>query len=180
MALVEFLLVPYDGRRKNKVRRHLIDVLIAELCFGQWTRVRFAVAFALQSGNYPELLKAIDAFGRRPGNQIHVTFGADSFGDEGGTEHEAVKSLVTLFAGLPDAHLYLFRDKGRVFHPKVYVFDRPGTSRALVIMGSSNWNLAAMERNDEANALIRFDLKNLADKKAFAHLEETLDSRWRT
>jgi HKD family nuclease len=172
MAKVEFILQPYD----SALSRSAVDVLIAELDSKNWSEAWFTVAFGLKTGNYPDLLAAITNFCNK-GGKLHLTFGADTFAAGGGTEFEAVEELTNLFAKIPNAQLYLFHENGNVFHPKVYLFFNAG--HAVVLIGSSNWSHKGLEANQEANALIKLDLADPADKAAFDHLTTTMTQYWK-
>lgn len=172
MAKVEFILQPYD----SALSRSAVDVIIHQLESKKWSEAWFTVAFGLKTGNYPDLLAAITAF-CKGGGKLHVTFGADTFATGGGTEFEAVEELLNLFDTLPTAQLYLFREAGRVFHPKVYLFFND--KHAAVLMGSSNWSYKGLEENHEANALIHLDFADSNDKRAFDHLSQTISQYWK-
>ena len=130
---LELLLLPYDSPGCES----LLSRLISELGSAEWTRFRAAVAFLSVSGAYDQLLEALDHFAGA-GGTVSLTVGADVFGPEGaGSDYEAVKLLLDRFASRQTVSIHLYHERGRTFHPKVYLFDNVGQGRALAIIGSS-------------------------------------------
>lgn len=157
---------PYDSVTGGS----LFHRLIAELSSGGWTRFRAAVAFARNSGNAQELIKAMVDFAAT--GTITLTFGADTFGNDPGTDLQAVEQLVSAFEPFPNAHVYLYRETGRTFHPKIYLFDHVQDQTALLIIGSSNWSYGGLAGNIENNLFLNLDLnveeqRDIYDKVAF-------------
>src|SRR5690349_17951107 len=114
---VELLILPYAGAGRTVLHR-----LIEELKSGRWASFAAGVAFAKDSGNYLELIQALTDFAKS-GGRVDLTFGADSFaGDARGSEYKAIQTLVDAFKALPSARVFLYHERSRTFHPKVYLF----------------------------------------------------------
>lgn len=174
LAETEFIILPYASERG----RSILQLLANELSNGRWTAFRGAVAFAKQSGNDLRLLRALAKFAKG-GGTVALTIGADVFGPSSrGSEYDAVKTLLETLEPFPDAKLYLYHERYRTFHPKLYLFSNCHTSRALAIVGSSNWTEGGLVENVEANVLVKFDLTQREHKIAFDGLVDTLESYW--
>jgi HKD family nuclease len=174
-ADIELFVFPYDALDG---RRTLLRLLIDELGNDNWNHFQAAVAFAKGSGNFPDLLNALANFAAK-GRKIDITFGADSFsGESKGSDYEAIEEVLTRLKGLPTANVYLYHEKGRTFHPKVYLFSNVGTQRALVFIGSANWSEGGFGQNVEANVLLRLDLSKADHKACFDKIRTHFDQHW--
>ena len=172
MASVDVLILPYasaDGRS-------LLHFLIEQFDDPAWTHFTGAVAFLNASGNLQELLEAMLRFAER-GSTLEMTFGADSFAGEMGSDYEALRDLVELFADKPDVKFFLYHEPGRTFHPKVYLFHNE--HRACMIVGSSNWSHGGFIENVEANLITRLNLEDPDDHRAFAAVMDYFATYWR-
>ncbi len=174
MAGIEIILLPYaTGEGQSLVQR-----LICELEKPDWTRLRCAVAFAKQSGNYDQLLNALVAFATR-GGLIQLTFGADAFaGDDRGSEFDAIKTLLESLQQQPGVTVCLYHEKGRTFHPKLYLFSNEVEERALLIVGSSNWSDGGFATNVEADLLIQLDLVNAEHNSCYQKVVDCFGQFW--
>lgn len=171
-AGVEFLILPYASAEG----RSLLSRLVQELNDCRWENFWGAIAFVNASGNDRDLLLALSKFVRR-GGEVTLTLGADVFGASSfGTELLAVKSLLEALDGDERARIFLYHEKGRTFHPKLYIFSCE--QEALVIIGSSNWTKGGLSENVEANALIYLDLSDLAQKAVYDRLVSTFEEYW--
>jgi HKD family nuclease len=174
LAETEFVILPYASQRG----RSLLHLLVRELRDGEWDTFRGAVAFVKQSGNYPHLLKALTLFAKR-GGTISLTVGADVFGRKSrGSEYVAVAKLLKTFEPYSEAKLYLYHERRRTFHPKLYLFSNEPGKRALAIVGSSNWTEGGLAENVEASVLVRFDLTRKQHKDTFEELKDTFERFW--
>jgi len=173
-APIEFLIFPYAAA----AGRSLLHVLIDELRSGRWDQFQAAVAFAKTSGNYPALLQAMEDFAAQ-GGTINLTFGADAFGGESrGSDYECVEQLLQAFKDIPSFKLHLYHERGRTFHPKVYLFSHETEKRATLILGSSNWSAGGFFANVEANVVIRFNLKKADQRRAYDELRRCFADFW--
>jgi HKD family nuclease len=170
----EIIVLPYDAA----LRTSLAERLVAELKSSNWTRFRAAIAFAKTSGNYETLLTALSEFAEE-GNQITLTFGADTFGkNTKGSDFEALQTLITRLGDYPKVFIHLYHEKNRTFHPKIYLFDSEESKRALLIIGSSNWSQGGMLTNVEASALIHLDLSDEEHLTTFEKMEFYFNEYW--
>ena len=127
---IELLVLPYA----SAAGRSLLHVLIEELNGGKWSSFHAAVAFVKSTGNFPDFVKALSDFAQK-GNQVELTFGADTFsGETKGSDLEAVDQLVEELAELPSAKIYLYHEKGRTFHPKMYLFSERRIRPLLMLL----------------------------------------------
>ena len=174
MADIEIILLPYAVTEGNS----LLHRLISELEKPEWTEIRFAVAFAEQSGNYYRLLQAMVGFSQR-GGKIHITFGADAFrGEDRGSEYLAVETLLEALGELERVKICLYHEKGRTFHPKLYLFSNEEAKAALVIVGSSNWSDGGFVQNVEANLVAHLDLTRCEEMACYRQIVECFDLFW--
>ena len=170
----EVLLLPYDSVNGDS----LLARLVSELRSGEWARFRAAVAFARVSGNDQQLIGALKEFGSR-GGEIQLTFGADTFsGNAKGSDYEAIHKLVTSLEDVDSAQIFLYHEKSRTFHPKVYFFDHEQTCRALLIVGSSNWGDGGLVNNIEANVLVHLDLEVESHLTVYDRVSECFTTHW--
>ena len=171
----ELLVLPYAAASGPSFSKRIAQ----ELNSGEWTRFRCAVAFARLSGNTAELMQAITAF-VVDGLPVSMTFGADLFKDDAGTDYQAVEEFVKKFDGLNNFELFLYHEKGRVFHPKLYLFDNESADRALLVTGSSNWSRQAQTRSVEASIIRRLDLKIPDDSSLYQEASSYFNTYWAT
>ena len=169
----EILLFPYDAARGES----LFHRMIAELRSGEWTRLRIAVAFARVSGNADELLAALVDFASS-GGTVSLTFGADTFGGESGSDLQAIEQLVRRFEPYPNARIHLYHEGGRTFHPKIYLFDHTSSEKALLIVGSSNWSYGGLAGNVEANILLYLSLNIEEERGIYDRLVHCFADYW--
>lgn len=171
-ALAEFLILPYAAAHGNS----LLERLARELDDEKWDCFWGAVAFANESGNDRRLMEALTGFVAR-GGEVSLTFGADVFGEGNyGTQLTAVRTLLTALAAHESGNVFLYHERGRTFHPKIYLFS--GGDEALVIIGSSNWTRGGLAENVEANVLVKLNLAHADQRTAFEGLVETFRSYW--
>ncbi|SRR6266496_4884064 len=169
-ANVELIILPYSAEGDATIG-HL---LVKELSGGRWNRFQAAIAFAKQSGSYAELLDALRAF-VADGRRAEITFGADVFGtDARGSDYEAIRTLLSQTGD--DIHLFLYHEKGRTFHPKLYLFSND--ENALLIVGSSNWSQGGFFSNIEANVLIDLDLTQMDHRECYEHIQRIFATYW--
>ena len=136
------------------------------------------MAFAKHSANYPDLLQALTDFAKG-GNAVELTFGANTFGAESASsEYEAIDTLLTQLDAMPNARLFLYRERTRTFHPKVYLFDNDKTKLALFVVGSSNWTDGGLRDNVEANIVVELDLTKRDQRKLHGELRSYIESFW--
>jgi phosphatidylserine/phosphatidylglycerophosphate/cardiolipin synthase-like enzyme len=174
LAEIRFLILPYAGEQRGT----LLDLLIAELRSGNWSRFSAAVAFAKQSGNYVELLEAMAAFAEA-GNTIELTFGANTFGAEAaGSDYEAISTLLNRLRKYQNATCHLYREKSRTFHPKIYLLDNEKSGRALVVIGSSNWSAGGFHDNVEASVVVELDLAQPGHREGYVQLRDYFTNYW--
>lgn len=173
-ADIEIIILPYDAADEDSLLRRLV----AELTNGSWTRFRAAVAFAKFSGNFKQLLSALNAFATA-GNSVQLTFGADIFGaNTKGTDFEAIEVLLSELGTVPKVDIFLYHEKGRTFHPKIYLFDSEAARQARVIIGSSNWSKGGMMTNVEVDAVINLDLANEEHQASYLRIVECFRTYW--
>ena len=169
----EILLFPYDTAEGKS----LIHRLIKELSSGGWTRFRAAVAFARVSGNYQDLLDALANFASL-GGIVNLTFGADTFGADSGSDLQAIEQLVIQLEPYPNATIHLYHESGRTFHPKIYLLDNKANEEALLIVGSSNWSYGGLAGNIEANTLIHLSLDIEDEKEIYDRISYCFANYW--
>lgn len=121
---------------------------------------------------------AIASFAKS-GRVVELTLGANTFGSESaGSDYEAIETLVTKLEGVASARLFLYREKTRTFHPKIYLFDNEKTRRALIILGSSNWTDGSLTNNVEANLIVELDLRKKDQRRLHAELRGYFSKYW--
>ena len=169
----ELLLFPYDAAESKS----LFHRLIAELSSGGWARLRVAVAFARVSGNSNELVDALVNFASS-GKTVSLTFGADTFGADSGSDLQAIGQLVSRFEPYPTAMVHLYHELGRTFHPKIYLFDHAANEKALLIVGSSNWSYGGLAGNVEGNLLLHLSLEIEEDRGIYDRMVHCFDNYW--
>lgn len=125
LADIELLILPYSAVSQRSV----LHILIEELSNPDWTRFQAAVAFAKATGNFPDLLSAMQSFAKR-GGRIDLTFGADGFsGETRGSDYQAVDGVLAAIGDEPTVSVHLYHELGRTFHPKVEASQHPATDR---------------------------------------------------
>lgn len=169
----EIIILPYAGK-ENKT---LLHILIDEFKGGKWNKFKAAIAFVKQSGNYKELLDAMKDFVAR-GGSIEMTFGGDIFGFETGSEYEAIETLLKSINDSPNVKVYLYHERGRTFHPKMYLFSNEEERTALLFIGSSNWSKAGFTDNIEVNVKITLDLNKEKHRVSYDTLVEHFKTYW--
>ena len=136
-----------------------------------------AVAFARSSGNDAHLIGALKSFAAS-GGDIRLTFGADTFvGNSKGSDYDAIEQILTSLDG-ESAHVYLYHEQGRTFHPKVYLFDNYQERQALLIVGSSNWGIGGLVTNIEANIALRLDLSKESHRSVYDRIVKCFEAYW--
>ena len=173
---VELLILPYASAEGDS----LLDRLIEEFQSDSWVEFWGAVGFVKQSGNFPELLDAMRQFATADASRkLRFTFGADVFpGGSKGSDLAAVEAILDVLDELENADVYLYHEKGRTFHPKLYIFSNEETHGALVILGSSNWSEGGLVQNVEANVVMRLDLEENDQRNAFDELRQLFQRYW--
>ena len=169
----EILLFPYDAAQGKS----LLHRLIYELSSDHWTRFRVAVAFARVSGNSDQLLDALLDF-LSSGGIVGLTFGADMFGADSGSDLQALEQLVNRFDPYPNAKIHLYHERGRTFHPKIYLFDNQTHQKALLIVGSSNWSYGGLANNVESNMLLDLNLTIEDERAIYDRLAYCFEHYW--
>ncbi|MER8798281.1 phospholipase D family protein [Mesorhizobium sp. M0984] len=133
-------------------RRRLLAELKEGLEDPGFTTLQITVAFA-KSG--PLLrLQSLIAAQRARGLRVEAIFGIDQFG----TSAQALQ-----FALLHFDQVFITRESGRTFHPKIYAFVGPAAARVFV--GSNNLTVGGTETNFEA--ALRVDFALPADQAIF-------------
>ncbi|MGB4598630.1 MAG: phospholipase D family protein [Trichlorobacter sp.] len=173
-AEIEFVTLPYSSAAGNS----MVDVLIREFANGKWSHFKSAVAFAKQSGNVEELLQSMEGF-LAAGNYVEMTFGADKFsGNSRGSELEAVETLLDRFGAQEGFKLYLYHEKSRAFHPKIYLFSNVAEKTGLFILGSSNWGFGGLVDNIEANVIVKLDLQDAEHQTFYDNVNKHFVEFW--
>lgn len=173
-AEVDFVILPYASAEGKS----LLHLLIEELNGSSWTHFRAGVAFAKAGGNYEELFAAMSGFVAR-GGSIDLTFGADTFSNESrGSDYLAIEELVAHFDCEERVRISLYHEKGRTFHPKVYMFVNEAQKKALVFVGSSNWSSGGFCQNIEANVALKLDLTKKDHLDCYTKLKQCFDQYW--
>jgi PLD-like domain len=171
-AEVEVIILPYSAETGT-----IGHLLLKELSSGKWQRFQSAVAFARQSGNYQEIVDAIRAFAAS-GGKVELTFGADAFGTEGrGSDYEAIDMLLSELG--ENVEVFLYHEKGRTFHPKLYLFSNEETNEARLVVGSSNWSQGGFFSNIEANVVITLDLTQPDHRKCYGGIQTLFADYWK-
>ena len=173
---VELLILPYASAEGGS----LLELLIGEFESDTWAEFWGAVGFVKQSGNFPDLLDAMRRFASTDASRkLRVTFGADVFpGGSKGSDLAAVEAILDVLDELENADVYLYHEKGRTFHPKLYMFANEEMTGALVILGSSNWSEGGLVQNIEANVVMRLDLGEGDQREAFEQVRRLFQRYW--
>lgn len=172
LADIKLIVLPYATLNGKS----LLDILIKEFNKKSWTQFRAAIAFIKQRGIYDELLDSMIGFVKR-GNSIEMTFGADTFnGDVKGSEYKAIEKLFNTIGQFEKVKLFLYHEKSRTFHPKLYVFSNE--KRALLIIGSSNWGPGGLRNNVELNVKINLNLSKRDQIKCYNEILRYFNNYW--
>jgi HKD family nuclease len=139
--------------------RRLLEEIRAALASTLFSEFRLIVAYA-KSGPLHRLRDSFEAW-RAAGKTTQAILGID----QQGTSREALELALVLFDTV-----YVTREGGITFHPKIYLFKGPSTARAFV--GSNNLTVGGTEKNFEA--AVQLDLDLPADTATIA----TLESAW--
>ena len=150
------LIRPLDQPRGT---RRLLQDLKAALRDDRFVDFRLIVAYAKSGPLYrlQELLEAWRALGKTSTAILGL--------DQQGTSKDALELAVTLFDCV-----YVTREAGITFHPKIYLFK--GDHHAQAFIGSNNLTVGGTEKNFEAAVHLEFDLP--ADAAGLG----TLESAW--
>ncbi|AJC64954.1 phospholipase D family protein [Dickeya zeae] len=152
MPQVSFI-TPLDQPSGSK---RLLDILRTGLKDPRFTQLRIVTAYA-KSGPLLRLKSDIESW-IAAGNSLCAIVGID----QQGTSKEAL----TIAADLCKA-LYITRENGITFHPKIYLFDGP--KYAKVIIGSNNLTVGGTETNFESSIIL--DLVLPEDDSIYNDLE---------
>ena len=171
-ADIDVFVLPYAATDGNS----LLNLLVRQFGSGNWTNFKAGIAFCKQSGNVQEFLDAMQAFADG-GGEIEITFGADAFGGETkGSDYEALETILTKFNDYPNVKIYLYHERSRTFHPKVYLFSNEENQQALLIVGSSNWSMGGLVDNIEVDVAIKLNLNEqdhlACYKKMIGHIHD--------
>lgn len=130
-------------------RIRLLEQLREGLNDNRFNSLKVIVAFA-KSG--PLLRLQSDILARRAqGLRIDAVIGVDQLG----TSAQALKFALENFDSV-----YVTREPGRTFHPKIYFFQGPSAAR--IFAGSNNLTVGGTETNFEASIRLDFVLPNEA------------------
>ncbi len=151
MAQISFI-APLDQPLGS---RRLLDLLREGLTDPRFTCLRIVTAYA-KSGPLLRLESSLATW-KAAGKRTEAIFGID----QQGTSREALK----VAAELCDA-LYVTRERGITFHPKIYLFDGAASARAII--GSNNLTVGGTETNFECSTVIDLDLPQ--DQPVYAEL----------
>jgi hypothetical protein len=140
-------------------RRRLLTELKNALRDDQFTAFRLIVAYA-KSGPFHRLRESLEAW-RGARKTTEAIFGID----QQGSSREALELALMLFD-----RVYVTREPGLTFHPKIYLFTSKTSARAFI--GSNNLTVGGTETNFEAT--VQLDLELPTDKATLT----TLDDAW--
>ncbi len=163
---------PYSGA----VEENLVSFLVRELLSGKWVRFSAAVAYARSSGNWESLIGALSHFSENNG-WVELTFGANTQSNDPGTDFEAIECILTRL-NPETTRLHLYHEKGKLFHPKVYLFSNEETESALLVIGSSNWTRGGFSDNIELNVVLSLDLLDPNDLSVYRQTNDLLETFW--
>jgi phosphatidylserine/phosphatidylglycerophosphate/cardiolipin synthase-like enzyme len=173
-AETEVLILPYDVVDGVSV----VKRLVTELQEGGWRRLRAAVHSAKYTGNFPALLDALVTFAGA-GNAVELTFGADVFrAGAKGTDYAAIETLLARLDAFASVRLFLYHEAGRTFHPKLYLFDAEAQSKALLIIGSSNWTEGGFVSNVEVDVVVHLDLTDEEHRATYDRIVKCFADYW--
>lgn len=153
MSKISFI-TPLDQPSGSK---RLLDILRTGLKDQRFTRLRIIVAYA-KSGPLLRLHTELESW-MAAGNSLYAIFGLD----QQGTSKEALTIASDLCT-----ELYVTRERGITFHPKIYLFDGPGHAKAII--GSNNLTVGGTETNFESSAIL--DLVLPEDAEVYTELDK--------
>ena len=106
-------------------------------------------------------------------------FGRDALKVLKGTVfYDALKDLLERLEKYEQVRIFLYHEKIRTFHPKLYLFSNLDEKKGILIIGSSNWSRGGFTHNIEANALINLDLSDPEHLESFNEIEEYFKPYW--
>lgn len=140
-------------------RHRLLDDLKTALQDDRFTDFRLIVAYA-RSGPLYRLQRFLEEW-RGEKKTLSAILGID----QQGTSQDALELALSLFD-----RVYVTREPGITFHPKMYLFT--GGRHALAFIGSNNLTVGGTEKNFEATAHLIFDLPEDSDEL------KSLESSW--
>lgn len=151
----------------DKERSHLTELRIS---FKKYDKAYIAVAFFSKSG-FDAIKKRLDTF-LKNGGELQIIVGLDNFV----TEPDALQALFDLLKGERKSKLYLKKThtKGRIFHPKFYLFESKEKERGKIITGSANLTAGGLEENEEISIAGTVELSS----PLWAHAMEVFE-KWR-
>lgn len=152
---------PHDAYRVG-------DFLTQNLDNPKWTAFRASVAFVKKSGT-DFIHEALTAFAAV--NSVNVSIGLD----HGGSSVEGFNHLLNAIR--PNGSLWVYKNNGSTYHPKVYLFKN--SSNADLIVGSGNLTKGGLYENAEMGVRLQLDLTDAKHKAFLAAVEKTLDM-WST
>lgn len=126
----------------DEERSHLTEL---RSCFAEYDKAYIAVAFFSKSG-FDAIKKRLVTFLKNDG-ELQIVVGLDNFV----TEPDALQALFDLLKGKRNSMLYIKKtqQKGRIFHPKLYLFESKEKERGKIITGSANLTAGGLEENEE-------------------------------
>ena len=139
--------------------RRLLQDLKNGLQDDRFTHFWLIVAYA-RSGPFYRLRELLEAW-RFAGKTSAAMFGID----QRGTSKDALELALTLFDCV-----YVTREVGITFHPKIYFFK--GENHAQAFVGSNNFTVGGTEKNFESAVHLELELPRDADELAL------LESAW--
>jgi hypothetical protein len=140
------------------------DFLTENLVDTKWKEFKAAVAFVKRSGT-EYIYEALAAFAAV--NTVSVSIGLD----HGGSSVEGFNHLLNAIH--PTGQLWVYKNNGSTFHPKVYLFKN--ATHADLIIGSGNLTKGGLYENAEMGVRLQLNLANPNDATFLADLEKTLD-----
>jgi hypothetical protein len=140
------------------------DFLTENLADPKWTAFRASVSFVKRSGTdfIHEALTAFSAV-----NSVNVSIGVD----HRGSSVEGFNHLLNAIK--PNGSLWVYKNNGYTYHPKVYLFRN--STNADLIVGSGNLTKGGLYENAEMGVRLQLDLTDAKSKTFLAALEKTLD-----
>lgn len=151
------LITPLDQPLGN---RRLLDDLKTSLANPEFQNFRLIVAYA-KSGPLIRLQSALSSW-RKRGNALSALIGLD----QQGTSKEALALALSYFDSV-----YVTREYGITFHPKIYLFS--GSTRADAYIGSNNLTVGGTEKNFESAVHLTLSLP--ADNASLAVVNRMWD-----
>jgi hypothetical protein len=134
-----------------------------------WTEFRAAVAFVKRSG-VRHIAQELGIFASRA--TIRMSVGVD----RRGSSQEGLQILLDSVTG-NGGQVWVFRNADPrlepTFHPKVYLFKKPG--RAMAVVGSGNLTGGGLWTNYEAAVVLDLDLSDPGDAAMLREIETALD-----